>query len=148
MNSGAIPVFADVDPDSQNITAGTVAKVVTERTRAIICVHLAGWPCDLDPIMDFAKTRNLYVIEDCAQAHGAVYKGKAVGSIGDIGCWSFCQDKIITTGGEEGWSLQITNLWLEYWSFKDHGKIGILFIGTISPMALGGYMTLLGPIGG
>ena len=123
VNAGAIPVFADIDPDSQNITADTVAKVITQRTRAIICVHLAGWPCDLDPIMDLAKIRNLYVIEDCAQAHGAVYKGKAVGSIGDIGCWSFCQDKIITTGGEGG--MVTTNnksLWLEMWSFKDHGK--------------------------
>lgn len=123
INEGLCPIFADVDRQSQNITAATIEEVMTNRTRAIICVHLAGWPCDMDPILDLAKKHNLYVIEDCAQAHGAKYKGRSVGSIGDIGCWSFCQDKIMSTGGEGG--MVTTNdkaLWLKMWSYKDHGK--------------------------
>ena len=121
--AGAIPVFADVDADSQNITAETIAAVLTSRTRGIICVHLAGWPCDMDPIMELAEAHGLFVIEDCAQAHGARYKGRSVGSLGHIGCWSFCQDKIMTTGGEGG--MVTTNdptLWKKMWSYKDHGK--------------------------
>lgn len=123
VNRGAVPVFADVDRDSQNITADTVRAVLTPRTRALICVHLAGWPCDMDPIMELASEHDLKVIEDCAQAHGARYKGRSVGSIGHIGAWSFCQDKIMTTGGEGG--MVTTNdreLWSKMWSFKDHGK--------------------------
>src|SRR5690606_10824692 len=123
INAGAKPVFAEVDRDSQNITASTIQAVLTERTRAVICVHLAGWPCDMDPIMALADERGLYVIEDCAQAHGAHYKGRPVGSIGHIGAWSFCQDKIMTTGGEGG--MTTTNdqrLWSKMWSLKDHGK--------------------------
>ncbi|KFX28830.1 DegT/DnrJ/EryC1/StrS family aminotransferase [Ralstonia solanacearum] len=121
--AGATPIFADVDPDSQNITADTIRAVLTPRTKAVICVHLAGWPCDMDPIMALARKQGLAVIEDCAQAHGAVYKGRAVGTIGDIGAWSFCQDKIMTTGGEGG--MVTTNrrdLWERMWSYKDHGK--------------------------
>jgi dTDP-4-amino-4,6-dideoxygalactose transaminase len=122
-NAGAIPVFADVDPDSQNITAATIRAVITPRTRAIICVHLAGWPCDMDPIMNLAEEHGLSVIEDCAQAHGARYKGRPVGSIGHIGAWSFCQDKIMTTGGEGGMvTTQDRELWSRMWAFKDHGK--------------------------
>ena len=123
VNSGAIPVFADVDPDTQNISAETIKGALTPRTKAIVCVHLAGWPCDMDPIMALASEHNLYVIEDCAQAHGARYKGRSVGSIGHIGAWSFCQDKIMTTGGEGG--MVTTNdrtLWSKMWSLKDHGK--------------------------
>ena len=120
---GAIPVFADVDLDSQNITAETVAQVLSPRTRAIICVHLAGWPCDMDPIMAIAREYDLYVIEDCAQAHGARYKGRSVGSIGHVGAWSFCQDKIMTTGGEGGMvTCNDELLWRAMWSYKDHGK--------------------------
>lgn len=122
-NTGARPVFAEVDRDSQNITAATIQSVLSDRTRAIMCVHLAGWPCDMDPIMALANEHHLYVIEDCAQAHGARYKGRSVGSIGHIGAWSFCQDKIMTTGGEGG--MVTTNdkvLWSQMWSFKDHGK--------------------------
>ena len=123
VNAGAAPVFADVDISTQNITAETIQKVITPRTRAIICVHLAGWPCDMDPIMALAKQHNLYVIEDCAQAHGARYKGQSVGSIGHIGAWSFCQDKIMTTGGEGGMVTTNDNvLWGRMWSLKDHGK--------------------------
>ena len=123
VNAGATPVFADVEAESGNISAATIARVVTTRTKAIICVHLAGWPCEMDPIMELANAQGIKVIEDCAQAHGARYKGKRVGSIGHIGAWSFCQDKIMSTGGEGG--LVTTNdeaLWRAMWSFKDHGK--------------------------
>ncbi|RIV76047.1 DegT/DnrJ/EryC1/StrS family aminotransferase [Pelagerythrobacter aerophilus] len=123
VNAGAVPVFADVERDSGNISAATIAPHLTDRTRAIIVVHLAGWPADMDPIMALAETRGIKVIEDCAQAHGARYKGRSVGSIGHVGAWSFCQDKIMTTGGEGG--MVTTNdrdLWSRMWSFKDHGK--------------------------
>jgi dTDP-4-amino-4,6-dideoxygalactose transaminase len=123
VTAGASPVFAEVDVNSQNITAEAIRAVLTPRTKAVICVHLAGWPCDMDPIMALAAEKGLYVIEDCAQAHGARYKDRSVGSIGDIGCWSFCQDKIMTTGGEGG--MLTTNnrdLWSKIWSYKDHGK--------------------------
>ncbi len=123
VNSGATPIFADVDLDSQNITPETIRSVITDKTKAIVCVHLAGWPCDMDEIMAIANEHDLYVIEDCAQAHGAKYKGNPVGSIGHIGCWSFCQDKIMTTGGEGG--MVTTNnesLWRKMWAYKDHGK--------------------------
>jgi dTDP-4-amino-4,6-dideoxygalactose transaminase len=121
--AGAVPVFADVDRDSQNITAETIRAVLTPRTKAIVCVHLAGWPCDMDSIMDLAEVNGLFVIEDCAQAHGAFYKERSVGSIGHIGTWSFCQDKIMSTSGEGG--MVTTNdreLWSKMWSYKDHGK--------------------------
>jgi dTDP-4-amino-4,6-dideoxygalactose transaminase len=120
---GAIPVFAEVDPVSQNITSETIESVITIRTKAIIAVHLAGWPCDMDPILDLARKRGLFVIEDCAQAHGATYKGRYVGSFGDVAAFSFCQDKIMTTGGEGG--MITTNnpeIWSKVWSYKDHGK--------------------------
>ena len=123
VNAGAMPVFADVDLDSQNFSAQTIQAVLTPRTKALICVHLAGWPCDMDPIMALANEYGLKVIEDCAQAHGAHYKGRPVGSIGHIGAWSFCQDKIMTTGGEGG--MVTTNdrqLWADMWAYKDHGK--------------------------
>ena len=123
VNAGAKPIFADVDYHSGNISAETIARVLTPQTKAIICVHLAGWPCDMDPIMKLAELYNLKVIEDCAQAHGAIYKGRSVGSIGHIGAWSFCQDKIMTTGGEGG--MVTTNdeiLWRRMWAYKDHGK--------------------------
>jgi dTDP-4-amino-4,6-dideoxygalactose transaminase len=123
VNAGAVPVFADVELDSGNISARTISPVITTKTKAIICVHLAGWPCDLDPIMDLAQEHNLYVIEDCAQAHGAQYKGRSVGSIGHVGAWSFCQDKIMTTGGEGGMvTTHNEALWRKMWAFKDHGK--------------------------
>jgi dTDP-4-amino-4,6-dideoxygalactose transaminase len=123
VNAGGIPVFADVDSESGNLTAETIDRVLTPRTKAIICVHLAGWPCDMDPIMALAERHGLKVIEDCAQAHGARYKGRRVGSIGHVGAWSFCQDKIMTTGGEGG--MVTTNdeaIWRTMWAYKDHGK--------------------------
>ena len=123
VNTGASPVFVDVDQSSQNITIDTILPAINDKTKAIVCVHLAGWPCEMDEIIAVAKKHDLYVIEDCAQAHGAKYKNKPVGSIGHIGCWSFCQDKIMTTGGEGG--MVTTNnefLWRKIWSYKDHGK--------------------------
>jgi dTDP-4-amino-4,6-dideoxygalactose transaminase len=123
VNAGAVPVFADVEPDSGNISARTIAAVLTPRTKALVCVHLAGWPCDMDPIMALAEQHCLKVIEDCAQAHGARYKGRSVGSIGHVGAWSFCQDKIMTTGGEGGMvTTHDETLWRSMWSYKDHGK--------------------------
>ena len=123
VTAGAVPVFADVDTATQNITADSIAAVLTPRTRAIICVHLGGLPCDMDPIMALAEQHRLKVIEDCAQAHGARYKGRSVGSIGHVGAWSFCQDKIMTTGGEGGMvTTDDPDLWSFMWSYKDHGK--------------------------
>ncbi|MDQ0013668.1 dTDP-4-amino-4,6-dideoxygalactose transaminase [Variovorax boronicumulans] len=122
-NAGATPVFADVDTESGNLSAETIAKVVTPRTKAVICVHLAGWPCDMDPIMALAATHGFKVIEDCAQAHGARYKGRSVGAIGHASAWSFCQDKIMTTGGEGGMvTTDDEALWRAMWEYKDHGK--------------------------
>lgn len=121
--AGARPIFADVNRESGNIDAATIAAVLTPQTRAIIVVHIAGWPCDMDEIMALAVKHEIKVIEDCAQAHGAKIDDQAVGSIGHIGAWSFCQDKIMTTGGEGG--MVTTNdpeLWSKMWSFKDHGK--------------------------
>lgn len=123
VNAGARPVFADVDADCQGVSAETVAPLVNEGTKAIIAVHLAGWPCDMDGLNELACRHGLSVIEDCAQAHGATYKGKPVGSLGHVAAWSFCQDKIMTTGGEGG--MVTTNdreLWSRMWSYKDHGK--------------------------
>jgi len=120
---GARPVFADVSPDSQNITPESVSAVITPSTRAVIAVHHAGWPCDMDGLMGLADKNGLLVIEDCAQAHGAMYKGRPVGGIGHIAAFSFCQDKIMTTGGEGG--MLVTNdkaIWNRAWSLKDHGK--------------------------
>jgi dTDP-4-amino-4,6-dideoxygalactose transaminase len=144
---GAKPVFVDVHPDSQNITAETIRKAITPRTRGIIAVHLAGWPCDMDPILDLADEYGLKVIEDCAQAHGAVYYSRrqgrvpaandgvsieedgvrlyprVVGSLGHAAAFSFCQDKIMSTGGEGGLLLTDDDaLWEKAWAFKDHGK--------------------------
>jgi dTDP-4-amino-4,6-dideoxygalactose transaminase len=144
---GAKPVFADVHPKSQNITAESIVKAITPRTRAIIAVHLAGWPCDMDSILGIAEKYHLKVIEDCAQSHGAIYYSRRpgrvsaidqgvplekegvrlyprlTGSMGDMAAFSFCQDKIMTTGGEGG--MLLTNdeaLWEKAWAFKDHGK--------------------------
>jgi dTDP-4-amino-4,6-dideoxygalactose transaminase len=120
---GCKPVFADVDRDSGNMTAGSIEAVLSPRTKAIILVHLGGWPCEIDEIMRLATARRIKVIEDCAQAHGAEYRGRPVGSIGHVGAFSFCQDKIITTGGEGGLlATDDEELWTRAWSFKDHGK--------------------------
>lgn len=120
---GARPVVADVDRESGNVTAATIRDALTPQTRAIIVVHLAGWPCAMDEIMALARQKGLFVIEDCAQAHGARWDGCHVGTIGDVGAFSFCQDKIISTAGEGG--MLVTNddeLWRRAWEYKDHGR--------------------------
>ena len=122
LNLGLKPVFADVD-DNGNVSIDAIKKVYNKNTKAIIIVHLNGLPCDLNPILTFVKNNKVYLIEDCSQAHGAIYKNKKVGSFGDISTWSFCQDKIISTGGEGGMiSTNNKKLWLKLWSLKDHGK--------------------------
>ena len=120
---GARPVVADVDPLSGNLLADTIATVLGPRTRAIIPVHIAGWPCEMDAILALAADRGIHVVEDCAQSHGARYKGRMTGSFGDCAAFSFCQDKIMTTGGEGG--MLVTDdegLWRRAWEYKDHGK--------------------------
>jgi dTDP-4-amino-4,6-dideoxygalactose transaminase len=119
---GATAVIADVDETSQNLTADTIRPLLTSRTKAIIAVHLAGWPCDMDSILELARDHGLKVIEDCAQAHAATYKGRPVGSFGDAAAFSFCQDKIMTTGGEGGMLTTSDNsVWKRAMSFRDHG---------------------------
>ncbi|MEK2687643.1 DegT/DnrJ/EryC1/StrS family aminotransferase [Bdellovibrio sp. GT3] len=120
---GATPVLVDVDPKSQNLLPSEIEKSITPRTKAIIAVHLAGWPCDMEAILFIAKKYNLKVIEDCAQSHGAKYKGNYAGSYGDMSAFSFCQDKIMSTTGEGGMLLlNDTELYEKLWAFKDHGK--------------------------
>ena len=140
VSRGARPVFADVDRNSQNLTADTIRDVLTERTRAIVAVHLAGWSCDMDSIMVLAAERGLKVVEDCAQAQGARYHGQPVGSLGHAGAFSFCQDKIMTTGGEGG--MLTTNdplVWQRAWSYRDHGRD---FAATASEEHSPGYRWL------
>lgn len=123
INAGATPVFVDVDRDSGNISPKTIEPALGPKTAGIIPVHLAGWPCDMPGIMALARESGAKVIEDCAQAHGASVAGRMVGSWGEIGAWSFCQDKIMTTGGEGGMvTTDDDALWSKMWSFKDHGK--------------------------
>lgn len=120
---GARPVVADVDRNSGNVTAATIEAALTPATRAVIVVHLGGWPCAMDGIMALADERDLLVIEDCAQAHGARWNDRHVGTIGHVGTFSFCQDKIMTTAGEGG--MLVTNdegLWKRAWEYKDHGR--------------------------
>lgn len=120
---GATPKFADIDPISQNICPQSIAENITKKTKAIICVHLAGWPCEMDEIKKICDVNEIKIIEDCAQAHGAKYKGRSVGSLGDIAAWSFCQDKIMSTGGEGGMiTTNSEDLYKTVWEFKDHGK--------------------------
>ena len=131
---GLKPIFVDVDINSQNITLNNIRKAVNKKTKAIILVHLAGWPCELEEICAYCKENNIYVIEDCAQSHGAKYNDKYVGTYGDINAWSFCQDKIISTGGEGG--MITTNnerLYKKAWSIKDHGKSYDLCFNTEHP---------------
>jgi len=123
VNAGATPIFADVDRDSGNIHPDSVEAALSARTRAILPVHLGGWPCEMAALRDLADRRGLAIIEDCAQAHGAMVDGRSIGTFGEIGTWSFCQDKIITTGGEGGMvTTDDPELWSRMWSYKDHGK--------------------------
>jgi dTDP-4-amino-4,6-dideoxygalactose transaminase len=134
VTAGAVPVFVDIDRDTQNITAETIAPAISKRTKAIIAVHLAGMPCDLDPISALACDNGVSVIEDCAQAHGATYKGQPVGALGHAAAWSFCQDKIMTTGGEGGMvTTSDEDLWARMWAHKDHGKSWKAVYETVHP---------------
>lgn len=120
---GATPVFADVELDSGNISANTIAPLINSRTKAIIPVHIAGWPCDMPSIMLLANQHNLFVIEDCAQAHGSYIASKPVGAWGHAAIFSFCQDKIISTGGEGGMLLvEDENVYKKAWAYKDIGR--------------------------
>ena len=120
---GALPVVADVDSISQVLTVQTITAALTNKTKAIVVVHLAGWPCAMDEIMALANERGLFVIEDCAQAHGARYNGKPVGAWGHVAAFSFCQDKIMSTGGEGGLiALDDELLWKKAWAYKDIGR--------------------------
>ena len=120
---GLKPVFVDIDLKSMNISPKYIEQSITKKTRAIICVHLYGMPCDMKEIKKISNKYNLRIIEDCSQAHGSKIGKKYVGSFGDIAVFSFCQDKIISTGGEGG--MIITNnkkLYENIWSLKDIGK--------------------------
>ena len=117
------PIFADIDNHSFNLTADTIKKKITSKTKAIILVHLYGMPCNMDEIMELAKKYKIKVIEDCSQAHGAKFKNRYVGSFGGISIWSFCNDKIISTGGEGGMiSCKLKSTYDLIWSLKDIGK--------------------------
>jgi dTDP-4-amino-4,6-dideoxygalactose transaminase len=120
---GAAPVFADVDPDSGCVTAATLEAVRSSRTRAAIPVHLGGWPCDMPAISEWASRHGILLVEDCAQAHGATIAGRVVGTWGEFASWSFCQDKIMTTGGEGGMLASANEaLHKSAWSLAQHGK--------------------------
>jgi len=122
-SAGAKVIFCDTKKDSFNICPKQIKKKITKKTKGLIIVHLHGNPCDMDQILQITKKNKIFLIEDCSQAHGAVYQNKKVGSFGDISTWSFCTDKIISTGGEGGLiSTNKKKLWLKSWSLKDHGK--------------------------
>ena len=123
VNVGAKPVFADVDIHTQNISAASVSAVLSPASKAIICVHLGGYPCHMEELQRLAQQHNLYLIEDCAQAHGAAINGRKVGSFGHLAAWSFCQDKIISCAGEGGMiTTNDAELARRVWQLKDHGK--------------------------
>jgi dTDP-4-amino-4,6-dideoxygalactose transaminase len=118
---GARPVIADVDRDSQNLTADTIRRMITPRTKAVMVAHVAGWPCEMDEILQLAHEHDLKVVEDCAQAEGAKYKGKTVGSLGDVAAFSFCRDAIMTTGGEGGMlTTNNTEVWERACGYHAH----------------------------
>ena len=100
--NACVPVFADADPRSYNTTAAEIEKVLTDRTRAIVVAHIAGEPVDMDPIMELATRKNLFVVEDCAQSHGALYKNRLVGTIGHVAAFSTMSGKHHATGGQGG----------------------------------------------
>jgi len=121
--AGSLPVFADVDSESQNITPESIDPLINKRTAAIVAVHVAGWPCDMPGINALADLHRLAVIEDCSQSHGAEILGRKAGSWGDMATFSFCQDKIISTGGEGGAVATDNDEYRQRcWSFKDNGK--------------------------
>lgn len=120
---GAKPVFADVLTPSQNIDPASVERMITPLTRAVICVHLAGWPCDMAALGELCERHGLFLVEDCAQAHGAAIEGHKTGTFGDAASFSFCTDKIMSTGGEGGLLvMRDPGMHTRAWSLKDHGK--------------------------
>ncbi len=120
---GAAAVFADIDPVSQNIDPRSAHRLITRRTKALICVHLGGWPCDMETLREITREHGLFLIEDCAQAHGATYHGRRAGSFGDAAAFSFCTDKIMSTAGEGGMLLLQDEAHHDRaWAYKDHGK--------------------------
>ena len=119
--AGAIPIFADVTED-HTIDPEDIKRKITARTKGIVVVHLYGVVADMDAILEIAKANNLYVIEDFAQCIGGEFKGKKIGTIGDVGCTSFCQSKHFTTGGEGGMVITMNeDIGWECRSFRDHG---------------------------
>ncbi len=146
---GANPVFADVDLDSQNITPESIERVLTPRTKAILCVHLAGWPCDMRGIRALADAHKLKVVEDCAQAHGARYHGVSVGALSDVAAWSFCQDKIMTTGGEGGWLRRTIKIFgTKCGPIRTMENLGKLFMKDNMRQDFDGFTSLLERTGG
>ena len=120
---GCVPVVADADPRSYNISPASIESLVTERTKAIIVAHIAGDVVDMDPILSLARERGIYVIEDCSQAHGARYKGKLVGTMGDVAAFSMMSGKHHCTGGQGG--VVYTQKEQFHWQgrrFADRGK--------------------------
>ena len=121
LQAGALPVFVDVGTDHL-IDPKKIEAAITTRTKAIVVVHLYGMVADMDPIMKIAKKHKLFVVEDCAQCFGGIYKGKKAGTIGTVGCFSFCQSKHFTTGGEGGMACcNNDELAWEIRSVRDHG---------------------------
>lgn len=119
----AVPVFCDIDINTQNINCNEIPNLITSKTKAILCVHLNGMPCDMTQLLNIKKKYNLHLIEDCSQAHGSMFKNKKIGSFGDISIFSFCNDKILTTGGEGGIILTDKKKYFKkIWSYKDIGR--------------------------
>ena len=120
---GAKPIFCDIDSNTFNICTKSLKSKITKKTKAILCVHLYGYPCEIFKIKKIIKNSQIKIIEDCSQAHGAKIKNKPVGCFGTIGIWSFCYDKIISTGGEGGMiSTNSKTIYSKIWSLKEIGK--------------------------
>ncbi len=138
--AGATPVFADVDPDSGCITPATAEAVRSPRTRAVIPVHIGGWPCDMPGFASWANAHGIHILEDCAQSHGGHIDGRALGTFGIFASWSFCQDKIMTTGGEGGMlCTPDANLYKHCWAYAQHGKDHDDALGSHAPVVPGSF---------
>lgn len=123
INNNLKPVFADIDINSQNMCPKSIKQLINKKTKVIILVHLAGYPCEMNEITSIAKKNNIFLIEDCSQSHGSSYYGRYTGSFGDIAVWSFCNDKIINTLGEGGMiCVNDDKIYKKIWSLKDCGK--------------------------
>jgi len=130
----AVPVFADIDPRTHNISPAAIREVLTERTKAIIPVHLAGLPCEMDEIMAIAEEHDLFVVEDCAQAHGAEYGGRKVGTFGPVNAFSMQDSKIITTSGDGGMVTTDNDEYAIFCrEFRNHGFLAGRSVGEGDP---------------